>query len=315
MLDFLLTFVPLENKELSTSDVVSILVCCLNVVLRRDMSLNRRLYQWILSTANENLTEDSSRKSSVASSGTAIEENAVSPCFENVTKKYVVAAVVTLFRSISGGEVPLSHIRIGEKIGDKLKPFRVLVSLLDKPEIGSAILEDVLTEVFRALYHECSAAVQGKDRVNQHRHVKDELIKTANILFNAFESYFIWEYLERALRRSFQRDQESSWQTNGQNDGIFEELEMEIHHPDCSELFTLTDFLLDVVSVVSIFGFQPCPLINLYLILIVIFSFYTLNNVHQNSLGNLDHCSFDELFHLQQILSHSEVEKCPHVGR
>lgn len=36
-----------------------------------------------------------------------------------------------------------------------LRPFRILISLLDKPEIGSAILEDVLIDVFKHMYLEC----------------------------------------------------------------------------------------------------------------------------------------------------------------
>ena len=38
-----------------------------------------------------------------------------------------------------------------------LRPFRILISLLDKPEIGAAILEDVLIDVFRHMYRECEA--------------------------------------------------------------------------------------------------------------------------------------------------------------
>ena len=254
MLDFLLAFVPLDNKELSTSDIVGILVCCLHVVLRRDMSLNRRLYHWILGAANDNITDDSSRKSSMGSNGGVHEEHVVPSNFEKVTKKYVVAAVVTLFKSISGTELPPSYFRVGGKISDKLKPFRVLVSLLDKPEIGSTILEDVLIEVFRALYRECNTADKGKEGVTKGRHAKSEgeVIKTANILFNQFESYYIWDYLERALRYSFCKDEDSKPAQIGQYEGIFEELEMVVSQPDCAELFTLTDFLLDVVSVVSI---------------------------------------------------------------
>ena len=36
-----------------------------------------------------------------------------------------------------------------------LRPFRILISLLDKPEVGSSILEDVLIDIFRYMYKEC----------------------------------------------------------------------------------------------------------------------------------------------------------------
>lgn len=40
-----------------------------------------------------------------------------------------------------------------------LRPFRILISLLDKPEIGSSILEDVLMDIFRYMYKECGEPV------------------------------------------------------------------------------------------------------------------------------------------------------------
>ncbi len=39
-----------------------------------------------------------------------------------------------------------------------LRPFRILISLLDKPEIGSNILEDVLIDIFRYMYAQCADA-------------------------------------------------------------------------------------------------------------------------------------------------------------
>lgn len=55
----------------------------------------------------------------------------------------------------------ISHLQASE--GDAyiegkpgtLRPFRILISLLDKPEIGSSILEDVLIDIFRYMYKEC----------------------------------------------------------------------------------------------------------------------------------------------------------------
>jgi hypothetical protein len=50
-LDFLLKFLPFSELEDIFKDYAKILVfSALRVVLRRDMSLNRRLYTWILSS-------------------------------------------------------------------------------------------------------------------------------------------------------------------------------------------------------------------------------------------------------------------------
>ena len=86
-----------------------------------------------------------------------------------------------------------------------LKPFRILVSLLDKAEIGPVIIEEVLLSVFRSLYQEgtCqdeetlgSGNKSARQLVRDSKHV-DELVKTANLLFGSFEAYFIWDYIGR----------------------------------------------------------------------------------------------------------------------
>ena len=93
-----------------------------------------------------------------------------------------------------------------------LRPFRILISLLDRPEIGPCLLEDVLLDVFKHMYRECvdptehqpqgdlgsyPMNVQNVDKKRKHddRVFKTEIIKTANLLFGAFEPYFIWEFI------------------------------------------------------------------------------------------------------------------------
>lgn len=97
------------------------------------------------------------------------------------------------------------------KIGKKelLKPFRILLNLLDKPEIGSAILEDVLIEVFKNLYFahhyfiekEVDNEGHGRRRKDsESENLMDELIKTSNLLFNTFEPYFMWHYIAKLFQ-------------------------------------------------------------------------------------------------------------------
>ncbi|CAH1798856.1 unnamed protein product, partial [Owenia fusiformis] len=50
MLDFLLLCFPMYNNQLTRPDMLKITKATINVVLRRDMSLNRRLYAWVLGT-------------------------------------------------------------------------------------------------------------------------------------------------------------------------------------------------------------------------------------------------------------------------
>jgi hypothetical protein len=108
---------------------------------------------------------------------------------------------------------------------EMLKPFRILLNLLDKPEIGSAILEDVLIEVFKNLFlshqhfnpKETSENKNGVERsLKRSESVKqssskenpmEELIKTGNLLFNTFEPYFMWQYIAKLLASCNRRGQ------------------------------------------------------------------------------------------------------------
>ena len=173
--------------------------------------------------------------------------------FEKYSKKYVVEAVIILFRLLSQDQSLADNIRFSqtERKMEKLRPLRILISLLDKPEIGSPVLEEVLIEVFRALHHECSVHMTVEERLSTN----DELLKTANLLFNAFEPYFIWEFLERALINSFIIDKRDSGmlldEMHGEG-GKSSPIVIITRQPRCSELFSLAELLLDIVYLVCL---------------------------------------------------------------
>uniref|UniRef100_A0A3B4DZ28 Dopey N-terminal domain-containing protein n=1 Tax=Pygocentrus nattereri TaxID=42514 RepID=A0A3B4DZ28_PYGNA len=187
-LDLILFCFPFHMSQATRPDMIRILSAALHVVLRRDMSLNRRLYAWLLGPRNTRLSNP--------------EEHATH-YFNTYSKDMLVQAMVGILQGKARGgeeESALMH---------DLKPFRILISLLDKPELGPAILEDVLIEVFRTLYTQCRAEL---DLQNQNPFSKDqtqlssklrenkktaELIKTANLLFNSFEPYYMWDYIAR----------------------------------------------------------------------------------------------------------------------
>ena len=149
-----------------------------------------------------------------------------------------------------------------------LRPFRILISLLDKPEIGSVILEDVLIEIFRCMYRECMSltgdspdlsgsstslnnTLGSNSRGNKKRDAKvkrdeksisSEIVKTANLLFGVFEPYFIWDFLARVFEKVCMHtgrdlsDLPPSHDMGGLN---------------VEELCHLVDFLLDKLTLVS----------------------------------------------------------------
>ncbi|XP_048116315.1 protein dopey-1 isoform X4 [Alosa alosa] len=135
-----------------------------------------------------------------------------------------------------------------------LKPFRILISLLDKPELGPAILEDVLIEVFRTLHTQCRAELDlqtqspfNKDHTQLSSKLREnkktaELIKTANLLFNSFEPYYMWDYIARWFEDCCRKTQ-SSHQNAPVHAGSSEPAALSL-----LEFCELIDFLLDIVS-------------------------------------------------------------------
>lgn len=221
-LDFLLLAFPMHNGQLTRKDLATVVEAALNVVLRRDMSLNRRLYLWFLGTSTQQAQAStlssesgtSARRARADSSSTTSEFDL--SYFHSYSQDLLVAALKHKLNT-AGQDARLGedgHLAV-------LRPFRILISLLDKPEIGPVIIEDVLLSVFRSLYREgtrtenennntesSSSSTCGKTLVRDSKHV-DELVKTANLLFGSFESYFIWEFIGRLFSGACDRTREA----------------------------------------------------------------------------------------------------------
>uniref|UniRef100_A0A8D1QS61 DOP1 leucine zipper like protein A n=1 Tax=Sus scrofa TaxID=9823 RepID=A0A8D1QS61_PIG len=142
-LDLILFCFPFHMSQATRPDMIRILSAALHVVLRRDMSLNRRLYAWLLGFDNNGavIGPRSTRHSNPEEHATYY--------FTTFSKELLVQAMVGILQVNGFGEE--------STLTQDLKPFRILISLLDKPELGPVILEDVLIEVFRTLYSQCKA--------------------------------------------------------------------------------------------------------------------------------------------------------------
>ena len=159
-----------------------------------------------------------------------------------------------------------------------LKPFRILLNLLDKPEIGSAILEDVLVEVFKNLFLSYQhfnprQSVGIKDgglrslkrnetvkETNSKENPMEELIKTGNLLFNTFEPYFMWQYIAKLLASCNRKGQSSEVDlSDKRNDPACKVDPKNFNDKDADEndqleildVIRLTDFVLNIVALVG----------------------------------------------------------------
>ncbi|KAK9513344.1 hypothetical protein VZT92_026884 [Zoarces viviparus] len=241
-LDLILFCFPFHMSQATRPDMIRILSAALHVVLRRDMSLNRRLYAWLLGFDNNGaITGPRSTRQSNP------EEHA-SHYFNRFSKDMLVQAMVGILQGKARGgeeESILMH---------DLKPFRILISLLDKPELGPAILEDVLIEVFRTLHTQCRTELDlqsqspfSKDHTHLSSKLREnkktaELIKTANLLFNSFEPYYMWDYIARWFEECCRRTVNSNTRAP-RHAGSSDPPELSL-----VEFCQLVDFLLDIVS-------------------------------------------------------------------
>ncbi|XP_046795022.1 protein dopey-1 isoform X7 [Gallus gallus] len=238
-LDLILFCFPFHMSQATRPDMIRILSAALHVVLRRDMSLNRRLYAWLLGFDNNGalVGPRSTRHSNPEEHATYY--------FNTFSKEMLVQAMTGILQVNGHGEE--------STLMQDLKPFRILISLLDKPELGPAILEDVLIEVFRTLYTQCKTELElqaepsfNKDHTQLSSKLREnkktaELIKTANLLFNSFEPYYMWDYIARWFEECCRRTLHARLQTGPAGGNEQSELPL-------TNFCLLVDFLLDIVS-------------------------------------------------------------------
>ncbi|XP_051566221.1 protein dopey-2-like isoform X2 [Myxocyprinus asiaticus] len=244
MLEMLLYFFPftscLDPVEsaipLKQDEMISVMSAALLTLLRRDMSLNRRLYAWMLGLDIKGgmVTADTSHYNTV--------EEYTAFFFNTHSRELLVQALVNVLKQKDIEANPSNVI-------DYLRPFRIIISLLDKSEIGPLVLSDVLLEVVRAFYSYCKVML-GEDMLNSslsgsqlNSKIKEnknssEIIKTVNMLVSAISSNYLWDYMTRHFQNCLSslsdpagKGQSKEWSSS----------------PSVTELSTLIIFLLDVI--------------------------------------------------------------------
>uniref|UniRef100_A0A8C3QHE7 DOP1 leucine zipper like protein B n=1 Tax=Cyanoderma ruficeps TaxID=181631 RepID=A0A8C3QHE7_9PASS len=235
-LEAILFFFPFYTALESTillrrADLVSILAAATQTLLRRDMSLNRRLYAWLLGSDMKGGT--------FAPDSTTSEDHAVY-FFAKYSKDLLVESLIVILHQ------KFPECDPEEKHQAYLKPFRILISLLDKPEIGPQVVGDLFLEVLRAFYSYCKDTL-GSDlklSYNQSGNIlasaikenknASEIVKTVNLLITSLSTDFLWDYLTKCFEDCFRCLTLCSQKIVSTP-------------PSISELCTLLVFLLDVI--------------------------------------------------------------------
>ncbi|KAH0955706.1 hypothetical protein HN011_002395 [Eciton burchellii] len=218
-LDFLLIGFPIHNSQLTHQDMISLIKAALVTILRRDMSLNRRLFAWLLGTEVNTSILKKKNHATIDS-----KEDSVT-YFDTYSKEILVEAIKCLLKEVC------------EENSQDLKPYRILVSLLDKVDIGPVILDDILFEVFRTFYNAC------KQSSLSHISKTNEIVKSANLLFSTLEPSYIWIHCGHL----FDKACNIKMQTSDVTENIFVR-PIGSGIPNLVEVCILTEFLLETVS-------------------------------------------------------------------
>ncbi|EPB67077.1 Dopey protein [Ancylostoma ceylanicum] len=171
LLDFLCAAFPLDSTNLTSDDFVQLLMRCMFVVLRRDMSLNRRLYTWLMNPSGGN----------VAISSIPIGDDGIESTFFTDNALPLIVEALTEYLKLDLVEIPqVSTNAWAYGWGDKkeseqhqfaeVRVCRLLLYLQDRADIGVPVLNKVfalflvrVSNVYERLTHECPEVKENKN--------------------------------------------------------------------------------------------------------------------------------------------------------
>ncbi|MCP9264273.1 Protein pad-1 [Dirofilaria immitis] len=244
LLDFLSSAFPLNSDHLVREDFVQAVPF---LVLRRDMSLNKRLYQWLLNRVGDS-----------AVAGLPVAGHLCFADCKKAIEEYLKLDTVQVTSGLASWDGTKEHqIQYTE-----VRVARLLLYFMDRPELGSLLLEETLLILLEAAskndmrlelvliekeemlsktkrlstsietINEQSRrfsvtskssissrqsrlsilSISGETSADQIKRL-EEFEKTINLLMNSLDVGFIWSFLERKLKILIQRKQKE--QQNG----------------------------------------------------------------------------------------------------
>ena len=188
-LDLLVTNMPLSAavlQRVSSQDLELLMTAAASVVARREMSLNRRLWVWLLGQAAPQDTSDKATDSPDSGSSRAPAGSGR----ESPTQYFSRYGFTPLRNSL------LKGFRTNSALAAvRAKPFRVCLSLMDRWEVGGLIVPQIFRPAMESLYSYKTSAPTPDSF--------SELLRSANVLFDGIQSHLIWReivsYLDEAL--------------------------------------------------------------------------------------------------------------------
>lgn len=173
-LDLLVGSLPLccriLQERVSKSDLELLVTLAAGVVLRRDMSLNRRLWAWFLGPDGQDQRDT------------------------GYFYKYGLNSLV-------GGLIKMLD-RAGETSAtERAKPYRICLSLMDRWEVGSLVVPKLFLPVVES--------VRQYERSAPSKEVYAEVLRSARMFFDGVEATLIWEQILEKIVAAFSVENES----------------------------------------------------------------------------------------------------------
>lgn len=183
-LDLLVTHLPLNSPIFSQpsvfEDLKLLVSAAVGVVLRRDMSLNRRLWSWFLGpeTTQNPKTDAKAAPPEQSLQGTK-QDHSTAP---ESRPYFQIHVAQPLIQSL---EAMIQHeSRIPAKVA---RPFRIALSLMDRWEIGFSVVNVTFIPLVQSLQEYQQRAASREDF--------EEVFRSANVFFDGVESTLIWSKL------------------------------------------------------------------------------------------------------------------------
>jgi len=215
-LDLLLGHFPLskaENKEsfadfFQHDQTLRLVAASLTTLLRRDMSLNRRLFHWLSGgkSATKVSTPVNSTEESMPPSLSLGKEK------ENYIKSLLVESVRTHLKKTVTASPDSTFVAEHEsKFSFSLSEIvRILITLLDRPEINSLLLDEILIDFIRcvqSIHSACSnGEMSGTTRTtgDDFNHPDAQItMQIGNMFFMNLAPTYVYDYLLKIVRTGY----------------------------------------------------------------------------------------------------------------
>ncbi|KIL84192.1 hypothetical protein FAVG1_12620 [Fusarium avenaceum] len=237
-LDLLVSHLPLDahviQSRVKPDDLELLLKSAVGVVTRREMSLNRRLWVWLLGPEPPAEPDQSGEHPSSPPADQHALLVSRTNYFEEFGLHPLIKAILQMIESSSHNTA-----------GERAKPYRICLSLMDRWEIGGLVVPEVFLPIVESVR-------QFKDHATSKAEF-NEVLRSASVFFDGIESGLIYGEIAGLLAQALGPGKISAYERSDKlslvsfiltNFNIREEEMITIHAPLCclTALAMLDDF-------------------------------------------------------------------------